>query len=143
LNSDILFDTGILVDYLRGIEASRIYIEKIKAHKLRAHISALTEAELLAGKECAKEIKRNEVRGLISLFAKHVIDNEICQLAGMYRRQYSVSLGDCIIAATASILDAEIYTKNAREFKRIKDVRIKDPYSSDNSSVNQVRAKTS
>jgi predicted nucleic acid-binding protein len=104
------------VDYLRGIEASRIYIEKIKAHELRAHISTLTEAELFAGKECAKEIKRNEVHGLISLLAKHVIDNEICQLAGRYRRQYSVSLGDCIIAATASVLDAEIYTKNAREF---------------------------
>ena len=128
MSSEILVDTSILVEYLRGMEASKVFIERIRAHELVAHLSALTEAELFAGKECEKEIKRNEVHALISIFEKREVDNEICQLAGKYKRQYSVPLADCIIAATASILNAEIYTKNLHEFKRIKDVGVKDPY---------------
>jgi tRNA(fMet)-specific endonuclease VapC len=126
--SEILFDTTILVDYLRGVEASKIIVERIRAGELTAHISALTEAELFAGKECDNEMKRSEVHSLISLFTKHEIDNEICQLAGQYKRHHAVPLDDCLIAATAYILNTEIFTKNLKEFKRIKDVRVKDPY---------------
>jgi len=39
-----------------------------------------------------------------------------------------VSLADCIIAATADLLNATIWTKNADEFNKIKEVTTKEPY---------------
>ncbi len=123
-----LLDTSVFVDYLRGMEASKIVIDKVRTGELEGHVSSLTEAELLAGKECEKESKREQIRVLISLFTKHDVDNEICQKAGEYKRKYGVPLADCIIAATASLLNTKVFTKNVREFGLFKEVNVEEPY---------------
>ena len=118
----------MLVDYLRGVEESRDIIDKVRTKALDGHVSSLTEAELFAGNECEKETKREQIRALISLFTKHNVDNEICQKAGEYKRRYGVPLDDCIIAATAALLNLSVFTKNVREFELIKEIKVEDPY---------------
>ena len=124
----VLLDTSVLVDFLRGKEESKGVVDRARRGELDCHVSALTEAELFAGKECEKESKREQVRGLISLFTKHNIDNEISQKAGEYKRKYGVPLADCMIAATASLLNAAVLTKNVGEFKRISGMKVEEPY---------------
>jgi len=121
-----LVDTSIFVDYLRGLERSKPTIQKMQEQQ--CYISALTEAELLSGKSCEDTEVREKVRTLISLCRKEDVHNQIAQRAGEFRRRYNVSLADCIIAATADLLNATIWTKNADEFNKIKEVTTKEPY---------------
>lgn len=124
----VLFDTSVLVDYLRGMEESKDVMERVRKKELDGYVSSLTEAELFAGKECEKESKREQIRALISLFTRLNVDNEICQKAGEYKRRYGLPLDDCIIAATASLLKARVFTKNVKDFTPIKDINTEEPY---------------
>jgi len=125
----ILLDTSVLIDYLRGYSPSKAFLDKIRSEGYESHISCLTEAELLAGKECEDVYKREQVSSLISEFRKHDIDSLICQKAGEYRRKYNqVPMDDCIIAATAYLYKLKIFTKNVADFRAIKGVLVEEPY---------------
>jgi len=124
----VLFDTSIIIDYLRGANEARDALVKVKAGELDAYVSALTEAELLAGKECNEERKRQEIHAIIGLFTKQNIDNNVAQMAGELKRKYRIPLDDCLIAATALILGATVWTKNIKEFGIIREVKSEEPY---------------
>jgi predicted nucleic acid-binding protein len=124
----ILFDTAILVDHLRDFKPATDVIVKVRNKEILGRISALTEAELFAGKDSAIESKRRLLSDLISLFVKIHVDNEISKKAGDFKRKYGVPLDDCIIAATAYTQNAKIWTKNLEEFRKIKDIQVEEPY---------------
>lgn len=124
----VLLDTSILIDYLRGVAGAKTVIDRVKNREIDCCVSVLTEAELFAGKECEKESKRKEILALIFLFTKFSLDNEISQKAGEFKRKYDSLLDDCIIAATAFSQKCRIWTKDIRDFKRIEEVEIEEPY---------------
>lgn len=124
----VLVDTSIFVDYLRGVDRAREAIQMIQAGEVEPYVSVLTEAELLAGRACEDESTREGVQGLLSLCRKENVHNRISQKAGEFKRKYGASLADCIIAATAYTLDSKIWTKNAKEFRRIVEVKVEEPY---------------
>ncbi len=122
-------DTSILVDYLRGFNPSKSIVDKVRGGQIDAYVSALTEAELLSGSECQTEDRLREVLALVSLFRKLDVDNDICRTAGEFKRKYNLSLADCIIAATASAQEAKLWTRDLKDFKRIKEIDVESPYS--------------
>ena len=124
----IIFDTSILVDCLRGDNRAVSVVEQVAKREIDGFISVLTEAELYAGRECGTEAGISKVRKIISLFTKVLLTNEIAQQAGLFRRRYKIQIPDAIIAATASISDAKVWTKNIRDFDRIKETKTEDPY---------------
>ena len=124
----VLVDTSVFVDYLRGFERARGVIQKIKAGEVECYVSALTEAELLSGRSCEDEEIRDDVHALIALCRKENVHNEIAQKAGELRRKYSVPLADCIIAATAYLLKCKVWTKNIKEFEKIREIKAEEPY---------------
>lgn len=124
----VVMDTNILIDHLRGVDAAREIITRVKNKELEACISALTEAELLSGKEYEIERKRKDIIELIHFFTKLDIDNAIAQKTGEYRRKYGYSIQDSIIAATAFVSKCKLWTKNVQDFKRIKEIEIEEPY---------------
>jgi len=124
----IIFDTSILVDCLRGDNRAVSVVEQVAKREIDGFISVLTEAELYAGRECGTEAGISKVRKIISLFTKVLLTNEIAQQAGLFRRRYKIQIPDAIIAATASISDAKVWTKNIRDFDGIKETKTEDPY---------------
>ena len=124
----VLVDTSVFVDYLRGFERARGVIQKIKAGEVECYVSALTEAELLSGRSCEDKEIREGVHALIALCRKENVHNEIAQKAGELKRKYSVSLADCIIAATAYLLKCKVWTKNIKEFEKIREIKAEEPY---------------
>jgi len=124
----VLVDTSVFVDYLRGFERARGVIQKIKAGEVECYVSALTEAELLSGRSCEDKEIREGVHALIALCRKENVHNEIAQKAGELKRKYSVSLADCIIAATAYLLTCKVWTKNIKEFEKIRELKAEEPY---------------
>jgi predicted nucleic acid-binding protein len=119
----IIVDTSIIIDILRNVKASIDLIQKLSKENL-LFISGITEAELFSGKDTDNERKKEKILELLSYFQKINPTNEILQKAGEFRRKYNVSLLDCIIAATAYYLNAEILTKNEKDFSKIKEIKI-------------------
>lgn len=124
----VAVDTTILIDHLRGFEPAKNVIEKIRNKELKAYISSVTEAELFSGNEANLKSKREELKELIALFEKIVLDNEIAQKAGELRRTYAAEVPDAIIAATAINQRCKLWTKNVKAFERIKEIEIEEPY---------------
>ncbi len=124
----VVFDTDILIDHLRGIESAKKLIEKTRAGEIKAYVSAITEAELLAGKECEKEEKRANILELIKLFTKIDVNNPVAQKSGEFRRLYNIPIQDCIIAATCFNLKCKLWTRNKKDFNKIREIVVESPY---------------
>ncbi len=124
----IVFDTTILIDHLRNFAKATELIKKVKNKEIVGYISALTEAELFAGKDSENEKKRTLLSELILQFTKIYVDNEIAKKSGEFKRKYNISLGDSIIAATAFTQKSKLWTKNIGHFQKIKEIEWEDPY---------------
>lgn len=124
----IVVDTDIIIDFLRRIEPAKNVIDEISEEKCIAFISMLTEAEVLSGKECENLQKRKDAEDVLLLMNKAEVTSEIAKKAAEFRRAYGISLIDAVIAATAFKLNAPLYSRNARHFSKIKEIRVEKPY---------------
>jgi hypothetical protein len=125
---DVVFDTDILIDHLRGVEQARSLILKVQSGAISGYISTLTEAELFAGKDEEDEKKRVMMHALLDLFDKIDITSTIARKAGEFRRKYGIEIDDALIGATAFSLNCIVYTRNAKDFGLVKDIESENPY---------------
>ena len=90
--------------------------------------SAITETELIAGKYNDDDEKRDKLLNFLHNWDKIDINNSIALLAGDIVRKYNTSVPDALIAATCIINDSDLITKNIKDFKLIKELRVISPY---------------
>ena len=123
----IVIDTDIVIDHLRGHQPSISFFESI-LHTDDVFFSAITEAELVAGKACADENKKELLLHFLHRWIIIPVSHEIAVLAGDLAREYSLTLPDALIAATARIHKAELLTRNVKDFKDIPGLTVRAPY---------------
>jgi predicted nucleic acid-binding protein len=104
-----LFDTCILIDYLRGVVAARVECDR---HADRA-ISIVTWMEVLAGATAANEA---DTRALLLNFQLLPLSVEVAERAVAIRRKGRIKLPDAIIKATAELDRRVLITRNTRDF---------------------------
>ncbi|ASJ00400.1 type II toxin-antitoxin system VapC family toxin [Thermococcus gorgonarius] len=122
-----LLDTDVLIDVLRGVDEAREFL--IGVVERGAFISTVTIAELFSGRETRDPIKKEKITRLLSHFEALPVTPEVAMLAGEIRRDYQVSLGDAIIAATAAVHGLTVVTGNIKHFARIEGISVlKPPY---------------
>ena len=126
--NNIVLDTDVFVDFLRGFEKARIFFEELKKEDYIIYFSAVTEAELISGKECNKIERKAEILSILANFNKVLVSNEIAIKAGDFCRISNVETADAIIAATAFAMKAALVTRNVNDFKNIKEISLKVPY---------------
>ena len=124
----IVFDSTILVDESRNYLPAVKLVEKVAKKEIEGYISGVTEGEILSGKECKKEDVLQKTLDILYLFTKIEVDNKILQKAAEFRRNYDVSLLDSIIAATAFYQNCKVWTKNKRDFEKVKEIEVEEPY---------------
>ncbi|MGH9877987.1 MAG: PIN domain-containing protein [Nitrososphaerales archaeon] len=124
----VVFDTSVLVDCLRNLRNAVEAVNLVAKEEIDGFISVITEAELYAGKDCRVSSGAAAVAGLISLFTKITLDNDIAQKAAEFRRNFNVEIPDAIIAATAFLQDAKVWTKNYEDFRPVKEIAVEEPY---------------
>lgn len=104
-----LFDTNILIDYLRGIDAARdelaLYSDK--------RISIITWMEVMAGTLPETE---NPTRAFLASFETIKLDEQIAERAISLRKTHRVTLPDAIIWATAEKNGLLLVTRNVKDF---------------------------
>jgi len=121
-------DTDIIVDTLRGVQASRDYLRRFEAGELEGSLSAVSVAELFAAKGTRDPAIAKRLESFVTLFVILPVSVEIARKAGELVRDYGLSLPDALIGATALTLGLILVTRNVRDFQCIPNLRLEVPY---------------
>ncbi|MGQ0669300.1 MAG: type II toxin-antitoxin system VapC family toxin [Actinomycetota bacterium] len=114
--TDLLVDTDVLVDHLRGRREFQVGTDRV-------YHSILTRVELFAGRPEREE----EVRDLLAGSIEVGVGPEVAERAGRIRRESGLGLADAVIAATALHLGVSVLTRNRRDFDRVPQLRVRTP----------------
>lgn len=105
-----VFDTCIIIDYVRGIEQAR---ETISACPLRL-ISSITLIEFLAGVPLDRMQKAEFF--LEDNFEILPLDTDVAKQSIVIRKNYKMKLPDAIIYGTAKNEKFPLVTRNVKDF---------------------------
>ncbi len=112
--TELLFDTGALIDIYRGRPFIRPWFQAVADGDLRGYVSAIGQAELWRGVKPA-EIQRHEA--ILSYFTSIPLDSGAARLAGEWMQKYEPQgLGwmDALIVATARQSGLPLLTRDAK-----------------------------
>jgi predicted nucleic acid-binding protein len=120
-----LIDTNVLIDYLKGREQARPYIETIPAPA----ISVISVIEVLAGATVLEEI---EIRQFFATLEKIPLSEDVISHAISIRRfsienSFKVKLPDAIICASAKANGRYLITRDL-DLVRLDPFLIRAPY---------------
>lgn len=122
MNTSVLPDIDILVDFFRGHEKAVSFIREYESDII---LSAIVVAELYAGVK--GESEETTLGEFVSLFRVVPVTAEIARSAGLYKREYGrshgIGLADAVLAATATAENAELQTLNIRHYPMLKGLR--------------------
>jgi predicted nucleic acid-binding protein len=104
-----LFDTSILIDYLRGVEEAR---QEIARYDDRA-ISIVSWMEVMAG---AAEADATAVRAFLAGFDLVALDQAVAEAAVDVRRTLGLKLPDAIVRASAVTQGRLLVTRDEKDF---------------------------
>lgn len=126
-NKSVLFDTGVIVDFLVGGKKTQSFFEEfVFSGQLTPVISSQTLCELFMAARNRKE--ETEIDQWVSkVFDVCEVSYEIAKEAGMFKRSNGLRAGDTIIAATASVLKIPLITTTPDPYRRA-DIRVFRPY---------------
>jgi predicted nucleic acid-binding protein len=111
--ADVLVDTDIFVDHLRGAV-------ELKAGSHRLHYSVVTRAELFAGSSATVALTT-----LLAPFREVVVDRAVAERAGRIKREAGIRMPDALIAATALERNLSLATRNRRHFASVRGLRFR------------------
>lgn len=123
----VVVDTSVLVDHLRGNEAARRALQRALGSE-RVVASVVCKIEVLAG------MRPDEERQTYRLFGQLEwadVDDEVAERAGRLAGTFApthqrIELADFVVAATAQLLEATLWTRNRHHFPMFPNLR--DPY---------------
>jgi hypothetical protein len=113
----IVVDTSVLMDALRGHAAATAALDGAIADDVVV-ASELTRIELISGMRSAE---RSSVRRLLDLMTWVPVDEPVAERAGALARAHrrshqGIDLVDYVIAATAEVHQADLWTTNTKHF---------------------------
>jgi predicted nucleic acid-binding protein len=117
----VIFDTDVLVWYLRGFETARRFIEDVP-HERRA-LSSLTFMELLQG--CRNQQEGRQVKAFISenislvIHPDEIISRRAIALLEHHAFSHGLRVVDAIIAASALETASSLATANVKHYRVI------------------------
>ena len=111
--ADLLVDTDVFVDHLRGAS-------EFRPRRHRVHYSVVTRAELFAGNSATDLCSQ-----LLAPFREVVVDRAIAERAGRITREIGSRLPDALIAATALEHGLGVVTRNRKHFEPIRGLGLR------------------
>jgi hypothetical protein len=127
----ILVDTNILIDHLRGIPKATELMEGVENNNFEGLLSTINIMELMAAPKMTEK-RFESIKCLLDIFEYVPVDSVIATVAGQYLAKYRASHGlepmDAIIAASARVSEAVLFTLNTKHFKFIEGLVVINPY---------------
>jgi predicted nucleic acid-binding protein len=123
-----LIDTSIFIDYLRGNQKAKDWLDSFTEGELV--FSVITAAESLAG--CRNRQEQDAVEQELACYPTLHLSNAISATALDWYRRYRLSHGvgflDCLIGASAYQYEMTICTLNDKHFHPFPKIKIERPY---------------
>ena len=118
MSKPFLVDADVLIDFLRGHEQA---VSFVNLESDRIIVSSIVVAELYAGARGGEnDTEQSTLERFLSLFRIVHVTAVIARLGGLYKRDYGrshgVSLADAVVAATATLENAELKTLNVKHY---------------------------
>ncbi len=114
--AELLVDTDVFVDHLRGARELRVGRHAVS-------YSVIARCELFAGTAVDEE----GLRELLAPFRELPVDRAVAERAGTLRRASGIRTPDALIAATALEHELGLVTRNERDFRSVKGLRLVAP----------------
>jgi len=119
-----LIDSNAASDFLDGLLPPK---GRNLLNKAEPFISIITQIEVFSYKELSVDNKRK-----LTVFVENATVFEVDELVALktinLRLNYKIKLADAIIAATALHYHLTLITHNTSDFKKIKGLKLIDPY---------------
>lgn len=120
-------DSDILIDYLRGKEATRAFLLAANENQT-LYISIVNVVEIYSGKETKDPRRKALIDEFMASFQIIELSPLIAQSAGALRRDYQVPFGDAIVAASAIAYKLKLVTRNIKHYREIRNLTLFTPY---------------
>ena len=119
----IVFDSNVIIYYLIEEPKAVLVVNNIFAQQNDVYISTITEMEVLSYSSLTNA-EIDKIQNFINFFNKIPVYSLIAWKAAELRRKYKIKPLDALIASTSIYLDAELFTFNLRDFKKIKELKL-------------------
>lgn len=126
-NGDNMFtlDSDILIKFLNSDEIETSFIFNLLKSGDTIYVSTVSETEILSFKNLnAQEI--GDINEFLKSFSLVVVDSNIAKIGGAIRRKYGLKTPDALIAATAIFTGSTLVTRNLKDFKKVKELKLLD-----------------
>ena len=121
----LLIDTDVLIDVGRK---NKIAIDRLNEEQKTSiiAISSITQMELIVGCRNKNELKQLEkfLEDFEIINLNYEITQKAIELLKEYKLSHGLLIADSLIAASAMILDAPLLTKNQKDFRYIKGLKV-------------------
>jgi len=115
-------DTNAVIYFLSGESAAVTLIAKAQALNDVIYVPTVVRLELLSKPDMTEDENATITNFLAECRQVH-LDNAIADIAADVRRLYKIKTPDSIIAATALFTGSTLVTRNARDFKKVSNLR--------------------
>jgi predicted nucleic acid-binding protein len=109
----------------RGVEEALVYLDRIE-DRFSVSISAVTEMELIIG--CRNKDELRSLEAFLNRFQRIELDGDITgtavDLLKRYRLSHGLLIADALIAATALSREADLVSKNQRDYRFIEELHL-------------------
>lgn len=122
-----VFDSNILIYYLNAQLSEDVRLLVRDAVKTGAFISVITRMEILGWSKHTQE-SLSSAEDLLDNLSEQPLSEEIVKLCIQLRQTSSLKLPDAIIAATALHLGLPLMTRNVKDFKKVPDLELFNPF---------------
>lgn len=122
---NILIDTSVLIDHLRGGTTWRRVVNETK-EDTKLFVPTIVFFELFSGKSTKEPTIVSKINRLLSNFQRVDLTEEIAVQAGQLARDMkrTIQAPDYIIAASALDLGAKVLTLNKKHFEQIPNLNL-------------------
>ena len=123
-NVKILWDTDVIIEYLKGNEAIKDILNNLENADIA--LSAITLMELYYGALNKREL--NKIKRALSEFNILPLNEEITEIAinliEKYSKSHGLKIPDALIASTAIYYDLSLWTYNIKDFRFIENLSL-------------------
>ena len=125
-----VFDSNLLIYYLNASLSQSARKQVDDVIETGAFISVITRIEVLGWHKHSDESK-SSAEDLLDNLTEQPLSDEIVKLCIQLRQTTSLKVPDAIIAATALYLELPLITRNIKDFQKVPNLKLFNPFEPD------------